>query len=71
MTDFEKIAKQERNEYTALILMLGVLGEKLTDITNLISTSTTLSNEILKQLKEGNKKEFKPMRLLSKEDYID
>ena len=74
MKDFEKIARQEKNEFTALVLMLGVLGEKLTDIADLISASNTLSNEIhlcLKKQNESEKKEFKPMRLLSRDDYID
>lgn len=74
MKDFEKIAKEETNEFTALILMLGVLGEKLTDIANLISTSNNLSKEILlclKKQKESDKKEYKFIGLLNKEDYMD
>ena len=27
--EFEQISKSEKNEHTALILMLGILGEKL------------------------------------------
>lgn len=72
MKNFEKIAKEETNEFTALVLMLGVLGDKLTGIAGLISTSNTLSSEIIECLKkQSEKKEFKPMRLLSRDDYID
>jgi hypothetical protein len=74
MKDFKEIARQETNEFTALILMLGVLSEKLTDITDLLSMSNTLSKEILVCLTrqaDGDKKEHKPMRLLSRDDYID
>ena len=74
MKDFEKISKEETNEFTALILMLGVLREKLTGIADLISISNALSKEMLACLKKQNeseKKEYKPVRFLSKEDYID
>ena len=69
---FKEIYKKETNEATALILMLGVLGEKLTDIANLMSTSNTLLNEILlclKKQKVTDKKEYKPMLFLSREDF--
>lgn len=74
MKDFEKIAKEETNEFTALVLMLGVLSTKLTNITDLISVSNALSKEMLTCLKKQNeseKKEFKPLRLLSRDDYIE
>lgn len=36
MENFEKISRQETNENTALILMLGVISEKLSSIIDLL-----------------------------------
>lgn len=71
---FQKINEQEKNENTALILMLGVLGEELTDITNAIVMSNKLLKEILSCLKTENKgttKEIIIVEPLKAEDYMD
>lgn len=73
MKDFKEIARQETNEFTAFILMLGVLSEKLSDIADLISTSNKLSKEILSCLKDGNlgsKKEIIILEPMTPEDYM-
>lgn len=71
---FMEIHKNEKNENTALILMLGVLKEELTDISDLLTMLNKVANEILSCLKTAKttpKQENRPMRLLSREDYID
>lgn len=74
MKHFEKITKQQTNELTDLILMVGVLSKKLTNIADLISVSNILLKENLlcnKKQKESNGQDYKLKGLLSKEDYID
>ena len=39
MENFEKISRQETNENTALVLMLGVISEKLSSIIDLLKIS--------------------------------
>lgn len=56
MTEFEKIGKRETNENTALILMLGVLSEKLSEIIKLLSINNKKFNLIKKDLKEIEEK---------------
>ena len=71
---FREIHKNETNENTAFIIMLGVLSEKLTDIADLITMSNKLSKEILSRLDEPKnavKKEVIVLQPLSKEDYMD
>ena len=71
---FERLQKQETNENTALILMLSVLGEKLTDIALLIEETNKLSTEILSRLdtpKIALKKEDRRFAELTREDYMD
>lgn len=46
MTDFERIARQEKNENTALILMLGEISGKLTNIIDLLKIKKTEKNEL-------------------------
>lgn len=71
--EFERITKQESNEKTALILMLGILGEKLSDITDLMKELSSLSSEMLSCLKEGKEslKKDKILPPLTREDYLD
>ena len=75
MTDlFKDIYKNEKNENTALILMLGVLSEKLSEIAIEIEKSNKLSKEILsclKGAKEAPTKEILIFKPLAREDYID
>ena len=71
---FKEIYEKETNETTALILMLGVLSEKLTDITTLIERSNKLSRDILNRLdgkQNGLKTEFIILEPLRKEDYME
>ena len=71
---FNEIYKNEKNEKTAFILMLGVLSEKLTDIADLISMSNKLSKEILSSLegaKNSPRKEIVIVQPLSREDYME
>lgn len=71
---FMEIHRKETNENTALILMLGVLSEKLTHIADLISKSNNLQNELDTNLKGENKNKktkiiiFEP---LTPEDYME
>lgn len=58
MNDFEKIAKQETNEKTALLLMLGIISEKLSEIISL-----------LKNQKERDEKHVSAVCILTPEDY--
>lgn len=51
MKDFEKIRGQETNENTALILMMSILGDKLSHIAELLETSNKTSTRILSCLK--------------------
>lgn len=46
MTDFERIAKQESNEHTALILMLGEISGKLSTIIDLLKIKKTPKSEL-------------------------
>lgn len=46
MTDFERIARQESNENTALILMLGEISGKLTTIIDLLKAKKTEKIEL-------------------------
>lgn len=48
MENFEKISRQETNENTALILMLGVISEKLSEIIGLLKNKKQQYNPILK-----------------------
>lgn len=66
---FMEISKREKNENTALILMLGVLSEKLTEIINLLQTSNKLAKEV-KEQKENIKKEIVIIEQLTPEDYM-
>lgn len=71
---FERLQKQEANENTALILMLSILGEKLTEIALLIEETNKLSTEILSCLnapKIALKKEDRRFVELTREDYMD
>lgn len=72
-SDFERIYKQESNEKTALVLMLGVLSEKLSDITDLMKELSRLSSEMLSCLKDGKEslKKDKILPPLTQEDYLD
>jgi hypothetical protein len=45
MTDFEKTSKQEKNENTALILMLGEISAKLSRIIELLKKSKEAEDE--------------------------
>lgn len=71
---FMEIHKNEKNEKTAFILMLGVLSEKLTEIINLLQDSNKIFAEIKENLqlvkKEkvelANEKFYMP---LTNEDY--
>ena len=47
MKDFERIAKQESNENTALILMLGEISGKLSTIIDLLKVKKTEIFELL------------------------
>lgn len=49
---FKEIYKNEKNENTALILMLGVLSEKLTEIIDLLSANNKKFDLIKQDLKE-------------------
>ena len=75
MTDyFKEVYKNEKNENTALILMLGVLSEKLTEIFSEIEKSNKLSKEIISCLKGTEEKPIKEIVILqplTKEDYMD
>lgn len=58
---FQKIHREESNENTALILMLGVLSDKLSKIIAEIKEANKVSSELLlllKTAKEGVKKEI-------------
>ena len=71
---FERIGKTEKNEHTALILMLGVLGEKLTDVAKLIEQSNKLSADMLSCLqndKMKSKTEIVIIEPLTPEDYME
>ena len=46
MTSFERIAKQETNENTALILMLGIISEKLTEIIRILKDKKTNNKQL-------------------------
>ena len=74
MTEFEKIGKRETNENTALILMLGVLSEKLSEIIKLLSENSQKFNEIKNGFEtlKTNKKEIENKKFympLTTEDY--
>lgn len=47
MTDFERIAKQESNEYTALILMLSEISGKLNAIIDLLKVKRVERIELI------------------------
>lgn len=71
---FMEIHKNEKNENTAFILMLGVLSEKLTEIFSEIEKSNKLLTEMfscLKKEKEAVKKEIVIIEPLSVEDYME
>ena len=71
---FKEIYKNETNEHTAFILMLGVLSEKLTEIFSEIEKSNKLLTEMfscLKKEKEAVKKEIVIIEPLSVEDYME
>lgn len=71
---FMEIHRNEKNENTALILMLGVLSEKLTEIIDLISKSNKLSTELFSCLTTANtetKKEIIIIEPMTSEDYMD
>lgn len=69
MKDFEKI-KKEKNEHTALILMMSVLGEKLSRIIELLESSnkTVVKKVGNKQIEEKPKVKVFYMPL-TPEDY--
>lgn len=71
---FTNINKNEKNENTALLLMLGVLSEKLTEIFLEIEKSNKLSKEIISIIKRSEEKPMKEIVILqplTKEDYMD
>jgi hypothetical protein len=70
---FTKFHENEKNENTALILMLGVLSEKLTEISLEIEKSNKLLKEIVSCVKkeETPTKEIIILQSLSKEDYME
>ena len=71
---FEKIEREEKNERTALILMLSVLSEKLTEIDTQLQKANKLSADILSCLKtaiERRKTEILVFTPIEKEDYMD
>jgi 2-hydroxy-3-keto-5-methylthiopentenyl-1-phosphate phosphatase len=71
---FNEIYKNEKNEHTAFVLMLGVLSEKLTEIINLITKANTLSTEIhaiLKEEKNKPKAEIVIFEPMTPEDYME
>ena len=72
--DFERIAKQEKNENTALILMLGEISGKLTKVADLLIEVNNKLNVIEKCLTEIEKdkielKDKKFYMPLTNEDY--
>lgn len=71
---FKEFCKNEKNEMTALALMLGVLSEKLTEIAVLIEKSNKLSSEIFSCLNNGKMattKEIIIIEPMTSEDYMD
>lgn len=60
MKDFEKIKDQETNENTALILMMSILGDKLSRIIDLLEKSNKTSAEIFTWLKSEVAEEIEP-----------
>lgn len=71
---FQEIHENETNENTAIILMLSVLGEKLTDIATLLKRISNLSTEILTTVKTQNnglKMQNKVVFELKPEDYME
>ena len=66
---FEKIEKQETNEKTALILMMSVLDKRLEKNGELIKETNSVSQEILKMIKETKPKKIGFSMNLSPEDY--
>lgn len=71
---FMEIHRNEKNENTALILMLGVLSEKMTEINLEIEKTNKLLTEMfscLKKAKEDVKKEIVIIEPLSVEDYME
>lgn len=71
---FMEIHRNEKNENTALILMLGVLSEKMTEINLEIEKTNKLLTEMfscLKKAKEAVKKEIVIIEPLSVEDYME
>lgn len=72
--DFEEIARKERNENTALILMLGELSGKLSQIIKLLSQNNEKCKQLSKALESIEKdknalEENKYYMPLSAEDY--
>ena len=72
--NFQQIYENETNEKTALILTLGVLGEKLSEIIKLIENGNKNLDLIKTNLETINsqKKELKDIKFhtpLSSEDY--
>lgn len=72
---FKEIDKNEKNEKTAFIIMLGVLSEKLTEIINLLSENKTKFNEVSKEIKkfqelqQSDKQHISGIYILTNEDY--
>jgi hypothetical protein len=69
-----EIHKNEKNENTAFVLMLGVLSEKMTEIINLLEDSNKKIEFIKNDLETVNsqKKELKEKKFympLTNEDY--
>lgn len=71
---FKEIQKQEKNENTALIIMLGILSEKLTDITDLLSMTYNFlkgNKPSASKIEKNEPKEVVIIQPISKIDYID
>ena len=72
MKDFKNILEQEKNETTALILMLSVLSQKLSDIAELLKGLNKLSSDLLscQQCPKESEKQSKIYYMcLTPEDY--
>lgn len=73
---FKKIYKEEKNEATAFVIMLGVLSEKMTEIIVLLESLDKKADKIL--LLAKNQKEKPPQKTeiliiepMTPEDYMN
>ena len=72
--NFQEIYEKEKNENTALILMLSVLSDKLSKMIDILNKANALSSKLhamLEEEKEKPKAEIVIFEPLTPEDYME